>query len=138
MTLVDNPSVGRHNQFMAQLAVFSSGKGSTFNHLIHQFNDKDDHIRVSLLITNKAECGAIEVAKKHHIKYIHFSDFASCGPKLISELKAHSIDFIVLAGFLAKVGDELIKHFDKKLINQNNAKYTSKIGQAPSRLTSRK
>ena len=107
---------------MKQIAIFSSGAGSNAKKIIdHLLSLKEKSIStpvVSLIVCNKPEAGVLKIAADNNIPVLLIEkEKFFRGNAYIDELKAANIDFIVLAGFLWKIPDELIKAFRGKMIN---------------------
>src|SRR5689334_22318884 len=90
-----------------RVAIFASGAGSNAQKIIeYTFNSLNAGIasfQVSLVVCNRAGAGVLDIAAKYNIDtlLIDKERFFN-GDAYIGELKARSIDFIVLAGFLWK------------------------------------
>ncbi len=99
---------------LTRVAIFASGAGSNAEKIIGELENG----QVSLIVCNKTGAGVIAIAAEHHIPVLMIEKerFFS-GDHYLPELKDHKIDFIVLAGFLWKVPEPLIKAFPKKIIN---------------------
>ena len=102
---------------MIRLAIFASGTGSNARQLIDYFSG-NKQILVSLLVSNRKECGALEIARKATIPAINFTkeEFYNSST-VFNRLLAEKIDFIVLAGFLIKVPANILKAYENKIIN---------------------
>lgn len=104
---------------MFKLAVFVSGRGSNLKSLFERIDKKE--IKISAVVSNKKNCGAVEFAIQNSIPVFFVSDNSGNDfldyIDLIKELKKKEIDLIVLAGFLKKIPDDFIDHFEKKIIN---------------------
>jgi phosphoribosylglycinamide formyltransferase-1 len=99
------------------VAIFASGGGSNALKIIECLeNDKD--WGVALIITNKSDAGVIRHAEKHRVPHKVFTrdDFNAPG-LVVNYLKKYRIEFVVLAGFLLKVPDEIVAAFPNKIIN---------------------
>lgn len=106
---------------MKKIAVFASGSGSDFQSVIDA-NAKENFCEIVLLVASKPGIFALERAKNHKIDGIVCSkkDFASAeemGEKLISECRARGVDYIVLAGYLSMVPENLIRAYPDRIIN---------------------
>ena len=106
---------------MKRIAVFASGSGSDFQSLIDA-NEREPFCEISLLVASKAGIGAVDRAEKHGIAHIVCSkkDFSSAeemGERLIAECRARGIDYIVLAGYLSMVPENLIRAYPDAIIN---------------------
>ena len=106
---------------MKQIAIFSSGAGSNAKKIIDHLlsNEKSNSTPVvSLIVCNKPEAGVLKIAADNNIPVLLIEkEKFFRGNAYIDELKAANIDFIVLAGFLWKIPDALIKAFRGKMIN---------------------
>lgn len=102
---------------MINIAIFASGSGSNAENIIKYFKD-NKNIHVKLIVSNKSDAYVLERAKKLNIQSAIFNktDFNE-SEKVIETLKANNIDFIVLAGFLLKVPQNIIDAFPNKIIN---------------------
>lgn len=102
---------------MTNIAIFASGSGSNAENIARHFSEDED-IRIKLILSNKADAYVHERAKKLGIPSLTFSrqDFEAGAP-VLKVLREHEIDFIVLAGFLLKVPDVLIKAYPQKIVN---------------------
>ena len=107
---------------MKQIAIFSSGNGSNAKKIIdHLGSLKEKGIStaiISLIVCNKPGAGVLRIAEENSIPtlLIEKEKFFR-GNAYIDELKAVSIDFIVLAGFLWMIPVALVRSFHGKMIN---------------------
>lgn len=102
---------------MIRLAIFASGSGTNADNIALHFLDNPE-VDVSLIVTNNANAGVIERAKKFQIPLLivskkEFSDAEA----LIGTLRKYNIDMIILAGFLLLVPENLIEAFKGRIIN---------------------
>ncbi|MED6218325.1 Phosphoribosylglycinamide formyltransferase (GART) [Stylosanthes scabra] len=105
-----------------KLAVFVSGGGSNFKS-IHQSSLKGSlHGDVLVLVTNKPDCGGAEYARNNGIPVVVFpkvkdgSDGLSPS-ELVDTLRSLQVDFILLAGYLKLIPVELIRAYEKSILN---------------------
>jgi formyltetrahydrofolate-dependent phosphoribosylglycinamide formyltransferase len=106
-----NLSVGTH------IAIFASGAGSNAKKIIEHFKN-NDHIKIRLVITNKANAGVLSIARENNIEYLLLPKSQMLADEhFLGELKKRKIDIIVLAGFLLKIPAGLIHAYPKKIIN---------------------
>jgi len=102
---------------MTQIAIFASGAGSNAKKII-EFLEKNGSVRISLVVCNKEGAGTLKIAEEHNIPTLLIDkEKFFYGNGYVDELKNAGIDFIVLAGFLWKIPDDLIKAYHKKMIN---------------------
>ena len=74
--------------------------------------------KIALIVCNKPGAGVLNIAATHNIPSLLIEK--ECffnGDNYLPYLQKHHIDFIVLAGFLWKIPEALIKAFPKKIIN---------------------
>jgi phosphoribosylglycinamide formyltransferase-1 len=100
-----------------KIAVFCSGSGSNAQKIIEHFQSSKD-IKVAVLMANKPDAYALDRAKKLNVPTWIFNrnDFYNTD-LVLKELKKREIDYIVLAGFLWLVPENLVKNFPDKIIN---------------------
>jgi phosphoribosylglycinamide formyltransferase-1 len=103
---------------MKQVAIFASGAGSNGKEIIDYLAKTNSRAAVTLIVCNKPGAGVLQIAAEHKIPtlLIEKEKFFN-GNGYVDELKHAGIDFIVLAGFLWKIPDALIKAFHAKMIN---------------------
>lgn len=109
------------NKIMKQIAIFVSGNGTNCENLIRYFKDSDE-IRVALVLSNKADAYALVRAQKLGVETAVMGKKDFMDPeKILPLLQSHSIDFIVLAGFLLFIPNFLIEAYDHRMINLHPA-----------------
>ncbi len=102
---------------MKKLAIFASGTGSNAKKLIDYFSG-NNQISVALLLSNRKDAGALEVAENAGISTVVFTkDEFYNSSKILERLVSEKIDFIVLAGFLLKIPENILKAYENKIIN---------------------
>lgn len=103
---------------MKRVTVFASGSGTNFQQICEYFNQKNNDIKIELLIVNKKNAYVLERAKQLNVKsqYFNREDFYY-SDRVVECLKENQIDFIVLAGFLWLIPDNILKEYPNKIIN---------------------
>jgi folate-dependent phosphoribosylglycinamide formyltransferase PurN len=93
------------------VAIFASGAGSNAKKIIEYFENSSSSIKISLIVCNVPGAGVLEIAKSKGIPtlLIDKTEFASTG--YVESLHNADIHFIVLAGFLWKVPEVLVKAY---------------------------
>jgi phosphoribosylglycinamide formyltransferase-1 len=104
------------------IGVFASGRGSNFQAILNAIQRGSLPARVTLLLSNKSDAGALEVARSNGIPTIHlsqqqFSDEASFAARMLEVLKEHDIDLIALAGYLKKVPVSVVRAYRNRILN---------------------
>lgn len=102
---------------MKKIAIFASGSGSNAENIVNYFS-KDKKIEISVIVSNKENAFVHERASKLGIPSFTFSKKEFEETSLVLDfLLQYKIDFIVLAGFLLKVPENLLKVFPDRIIN---------------------
>jgi phosphoribosylglycinamide formyltransferase-1 len=101
----------------SRIAVFASGSGTNAENLIRYFSDSEKGT-VSLVLSNNPLAGVIQRAKQSGVPVFVFNrkEFNE-SDEVILKLAEYKIDFIVLAGFLWLVPENLIRAFENKIVN---------------------
>lgn len=103
---------------MINAAIFASGGGTNAENLIKYFAN-DTRIKIKLIFTNNENAGVVARAEKYkkNVQIISKDSLNHYANQLIDFLKAEKIDLIILAGFLLKIPEPIVKAFPKKIIN---------------------
>ena len=102
---------------MKNIAIFGSGRGSNAKNIINYFRFHEK-TSVKLIVTNNANAGIIDIAKKARINILIFNNINSnSSNNILEKLKKNQINLIVLAGFLLKVPTIIIDSFPNLIIN---------------------
>jgi phosphoribosylglycinamide formyltransferase-1 len=100
---------------MQSLIIFASGKGSNAQAIIDYFRGTD--VKVSLIVSNKADAGVLDIAKNEHIPFLIINKQTMHEALLLEQLQDYKPSLIILAGFLWKVPDAVIHAFPDSIIN---------------------
>jgi phosphoribosylglycinamide formyltransferase 1 len=102
---------------MRKIAIFASGSGTNAENIIKYFSNKKS-ARVVLVLSNKPEAYVLKRAEALNINTGFFdrNDFYR-SDTVLNRLILSDIDFIVLAGFLWLVPDNILKRFENRIIN---------------------
>ena len=98
------------------ILIFASGNGSNAENIIKYFQEKYFNINW-IIITNNANAGVIQKSIKMDIPFLVFDNKDFYENKLLDTIKEINPILIILAGFLLKIPENLIKKFPKKIIN---------------------
>ncbi len=98
------------------IVIFASGAGSNAREIINYFK-KTGTSKVVLIVCNNPKAGVLQIAANEQIPVllIQKDHFTETG--YLSEIKKYDPRLIVLAGFLWKIPETLIRHFPEKIIN---------------------
>jgi phosphoribosylglycinamide formyltransferase-1 len=102
---------------MRNIAIFASGSGTNAEQIIKYFSNRKTG-KVALVLSNKRESYVLKRAAKHNVESMFFdrTDFYDSDSVLNSLLK-HKIDFVVLAGFMLLIPENILDNFEGKIIN---------------------
>lgn len=100
-----------------RIAIFASGSGSNAETIAKYFENNPD-VEVVEIVCNKEGAGVLERAERLDIPtyMINKANFKE-SDEALNHLQGLNLDLIVLAGFLWKVPDAMIKAFEGKIVN---------------------
>lgn len=98
---------------MLKIAVFVSGGGTNLQSLIDECQKGTINGEITLVVSNRLKAYGLERARNAGIKAECIKD----QKVLLERLKEEGIDLIVLAGYLAIIGEDLIKEYKNRIIN---------------------
>ena len=100
-----------------KIAILVSGTGTNAINIIEYF-EKNSVAEVVLVISNKTDALAVEKAQNKGVKTVVFNNesFKKSGV-VLDYLMSQSVDFIVLAGFLIKISNDIIHAYPNKIVN---------------------
>ena len=101
---------------MKRLSIFVSGNGTNLQRIAEYFANNPE-VEIDNVVCNNPKAYSIERAKNLGIplRMITKQEFNSNA--FVEEMQSLNIDLIVLAGFLWKVPEALIKAFPKRIVN---------------------
>lgn len=105
-----------------KIAVFVSGRGSNFQAIIEAIEEGLLTAEVVLVVGDKPDVGAFDIAKKYGIYYTHFNrnDFESeekCDRAILAALEKYQVQLIALAGYMKKIGQIIIRGYKNRILN---------------------
>lgn len=100
-----------------QLAIFGSGNGTNAQRIAEHFSKIND-IDINCIIYNKKDAYIAQRAKNLGItaQYFNRKDFFE-SDNVLRFLQDRGVDYIILAGFLLLVPENLLKAFPNKIVN---------------------
>ena len=111
---------------MKKIAVFASGFGSNFQAIIEAVQQGTLQAEIALLVTDKPGCKAEERALTNHIDTFAFhaktyESKQAYETAILEQLKAHDVDYLVLAGYMRYIGPVLLEAYPQKILNLHPA-----------------
>ncbi len=102
---------------MKRIVIFASGSGTNAENLIKYFQNSDSASVIQVL-TNNPHAKVLDRAKNLKVSALSFNRIAfSKSDDVLNILRASQPDLIILAGFLWKIPEGLLKAFPNKIIN---------------------
>ena len=101
---------------MKKIVLFASGSGTNAENIIVHFN-KGSQSNVVAVFTNNPHAKVVERSKNHKVNALVFNKEELSQGLVLQQLKDVQPDLIVLAGFLLKFPEHIIKEFPNQIIN---------------------
>ncbi|MEM6960825.1 MAG: phosphoribosylglycinamide formyltransferase [Myxococcota bacterium] len=107
---------------MKRIVVMASGAGSNFASILQHAENGDCDVDVTALFSDRAEAGALEIARKRNIPTtvlpIRKGDCRSEWNKQVaSRIEELEPDLIVLAGFMRILGSPIVEQYRGRILN---------------------
>ena len=105
-----------------RLAIFASGTGSNYQAIDQAIKTGELDAEIVLLVSDQPGAKVIEKAAQNQLATFVFNakDYQTkqaFETEIVSELQAHQVDWIVLAGFMRLIGPTLLKPYQRRIIN---------------------
>jgi phosphoribosylglycinamide formyltransferase-1 len=107
-----------------KIGVLVSGRGSNLKSIIEKSKDSEIDAEVAIVLSDKQDAYALEIAKDEGIEACHVSPentrpilTGKAEDNYINILKKHDVDLVCLAGFMRIVKEKLINEFKWKMMN---------------------
>ena len=101
---------------MKRLVLFASGSGTNVENIINYFQN-NKNIKVVQVLTNNKNAKVLNRCNKLNVKTLVFNKTDLYDSDTIVNLLKTEADYIILAGFLWKVPQNIIDAFPNKIIN---------------------
>ena len=99
------------------IAILASGNGTNAENIIRYFRNSGT-VNVRLVLSNRKAAFVLERARSLNVPFACMEKAEwTDGEAVLSLLKDKHIDFVVLAGFLARVPDCILHAYPNKIIN---------------------
>jgi phosphoribosylglycinamide formyltransferase-1 len=102
-----------------RLAVLASGGGSNLQALIDAHARGDLVAPIVLVISNRADAGALARAARHGIPAAHVDFRRNADPdaRILELLREHRVDVVVLAGWLKLIDPRVLAAYPSRVVN---------------------
>ena len=101
---------------MHKIIIFASGSGLNAENIIQYFETTSTKSVVGVF-SNNSNAKVLERAAKWQVPTVVFSKQELPTASFLEKINAFAPDLIVLAGFLLKLPESIIKHYPNKIIN---------------------
>ncbi|MFZ0390434.1 MAG: phosphoribosylglycinamide formyltransferase [Calditrichia bacterium] len=107
---------------MTNTAILASGRGSNFMNIHQQIKSGKLNAAISCLITDNPMAGALKYAQENDIPtYIvrpnTFGSPRKFGEALLHILEENQVEWIILAGYLKKIPENLTAKYSNRIVN---------------------
>ena len=111
---------------MMRLAVLASHEGSTLQALIDACASGELDAQIVLVISNNSQAGALRRADaagidRHHISGNTHASQAGADHAMVAVLNDAQVDWVLLLGYMKKMGDEVLNQYSGRIINTHPA-----------------
>jgi phosphoribosylglycinamide formyltransferase 1 len=107
---------------MTKLAILVSGRGSNMVAIMKACEQRKLSADIELVISNNPDSDALKIVQQKNISTAYLSSRTHPDPDALDIamkdlLESHSIDFVLLAGFMKKIGPKTLSAYKGKIIN---------------------
>lgn len=104
---------------MYKIAVLASTRGTNLQSLVDAQKAGDLQVEISCLITNKADCGAVEKAEAAGIPVhvLETKDKDERDLEMIQILSGYGVDLVVLGGYMRLLGKAMVEAYPNRILN---------------------
>lgn len=103
---------------MKKIAIFASGEGSNAESIVNYFRTPGSQAEVALIVTNRSDAPVINRAERLGVEYAVITRTElNDGVTILNLLDRHSIDIVVLSGFLLMIPCGLIERYRGRIVN---------------------
>ena len=105
-----------------KLGFLASGRGSNMLAILNDCKAGRLDAEPAVVISNNAGAGALESARDAGIPAFHLSsatheDESVLDQEITNALKSKAVDWVILAGYMKKIGPKLLEQFQGKIFN---------------------
>lgn len=107
-----------------RIGVLASGGGTNLQSIIDRCEDGRINGDVVVVISDRADAGALERARNHGIKAVHLDvpktgtdGWRAADRQITAELQAASVELVSLAGYMRMIGPQMLDVFKDRVLN---------------------
>ena len=119
---------------MLKTGVMVSGGGTNLQAILDAIDaGRITNARIDVVISNNSGAYALERAREHGIEAVclspkDFSNRAEFEQAFLQKVDSYGLDLIVLAGFLVRIPEEMVKRYEGRIINVHPSQIPSFCG----------
>ncbi len=109
---------------MITLGIIGSGKGSNAATILREIEAGRLAARVGVIVSDAADAGILDLARAHGVPAVHLPPGRfktklepEVEQQLVTTLRDHGVDLVVLAGFMRLLKQPMIEAFPHRIIN---------------------
>ncbi len=106
---------------MTRLGIVLSGRGSNFEAIAEQIGQGSLSAEIAVVVANRADAPGLEAARRRGLQAVALPSRGVERPEydrsLIEVLRAHDVEWVVLAGYMRILTAEFIRAFPKRILN---------------------
>ena len=111
---------------MMRIAIFASHGGSLLQAIIDACKNNTLQGDVVLVLSNNSDSKALVRAVEHHVATVHLSsrthpDESALDNAIVEQLQQADVDWIVLAGYMKKLGPQTLNEYRNRILNTHPA-----------------
>jgi len=112
----------KSRQKKIRLGFLVSGRGSNMLAILNDCKAGKLNAEPAVVISNNVNAGALEYAREAGIPAFHLSSKTHkeepiLDDAIVDTLKSHDVDWVILAGYMKKIGSRLLGEFKGKVFN---------------------
>lgn len=105
-----------------KIGVLISGSGTNLQSIIDNIENGNINGKIAVVISNKKDAYGLERARQKNIDAVYvnqknYENFEEFNNAIIKELEKHSVQLIVLAGYLKILSSKFIENYKNRIIN---------------------
>ena len=111
---------------LMHIAIFASHDGSLLQAIIDACESDTLAMEVVLVLSNNSDAKALTRSAEHNIASVHLSscthpEKAALDAAIVAQLKLSNVDWIVLAGYMKKLGPKTLSEYRNRILNTHPA-----------------
>ena len=103
------------------IGVLASTKGTDLQAVIDAIKTKKLNVKISVVISNKKDAHALEMARKHNIEAVYINskgkEREDFDKEVNNVLEKHNVDLILLIGYMRILSSWFVRKYKNKIMN---------------------